>query len=236
LDEVVGVVIAAAGKGQRMKTDINKQFLLLAGQPVLKYSVETFSALKEVSQVVVVAHPQEVEHCRRLLGNERVQVVAGGKERQDSVYLGLRTLAQDTKLVAVHDGARPLLSSALVLSLLHKATEWGAVIPAVPVKDTLKEVTDDGVIVSTLDRTKIWQAQTPQVFPYRSLVYAYEQAVAEGFYATDDASLYERYCGRVRVITGDYRNIKITTPDDLLIAEALIRASRSDSLKERNRQ
>jgi len=227
LDKIVGVVIPAAGRSERMGRGVNKQFMLLAGKPVLCHSVEVFLSLEKVSQVVVVVHPNDIERCRDLLGNRSVQVVPGGDERQDSVYSGLQALARETELVAVHDGARPLLCPGLVRSLLDEAVKWGAVIPAVPAKDTLKEVDENRVVLSTLERSRIWQAQTPQVFRYQSLLDAYEQARKDGFYGTDDASLYERYCGKVRVVVGDYRNIKITTPEDLLVAEALLRASRS---------
>ncbi len=227
MDKVVGVVIPAAGRSRRMKSGVNKQFMLLAGKPVLCHSVDVFLSLEEVSQVVVVAHPEEIGRCRELLGSRSVLVVPGGEERQDSVYRGLRALARETELVAVHDGARPLLCSRLVRVLLDEAEKWGAVIPAVPVKDTLKEVDASGVVLNTLERSRIWQAQTPQVFSYRDLLHAYERAQNERFYGTDDASLFERYCGQVRVVCGDYRNIKITTPEDLLIAEALLSAGAS---------
>lgn len=220
----LGVVIAAAGKGTRMHLPVNKQYVELAGRPVITYSLELLTAAEGVARVVVVAHPEEVEYCRDLIGGDwPVQVVPGGKERQDSVYAGLVALGAGIELVAVHDGARPLLSAKMIARLIEAAAQWGAAVPGVQVKDTLKEVDEDGVVVTTLMRNRIYSIQTPQVFNYQSLLSAYRQAFAEGYYGTDDASLYERYCGPVRVVTGDYRNIKITTPEDLLIAEVFLK-------------
>lgn len=221
----LGVVIAAAGKGTRMNTAVNKQYLELAGKPVINYSVELLASAEGVAQVVVVAHPEEVEYCWKLMPPDRaVRVVPGGKERQESVYAGLKALGDGVEMVAVHDGARPLLSANMLRTLIEEASRWGAVIPAVPVKDTLKEVDEEGFVRVTLDRGRIYSVQTPQVFEYRRLLYAYERARLDGFCGTDDASLFERYCGPVRVVPGDYRNIKITTPEDLLTAEAYLKA------------
>lgn len=231
----LGVVIAAAGRGTRMNLPVNKQYIKLAGKPVIMYSLELFTRLEKVTRIVVVAHPEEVGYCRSLVpADRRITIVPGGKERQDSVYAGLRQLDSDTELVAVHDGARPLLRAEMVYELVRAASQQGAAIPGVPVKDTLKEVDGNGLVVSTCKRDRLYSIQTPQVFDYRRLMEAYRRAVAEKFYGTDDASLFEHYCGPVVVVPGDYRNIKITTPEDLIIAEAFLRSERRDPFANRH--
>jgi len=225
------VVIAAAGKGSRMESATNKQYLLLNSRPVLTYSLEFFEQVDLVDEIVVVASEKEVDYCRNEIvkkyGFKKVsQVLAGGKERQDSVWAGLRSLGSDTDFVAVHDGARPLLSLEVLNRLLQEAIEWGAAIPGVVSKDTIKVVDRDGFVRNTLDRTVVFGIQTPQVFKYKELYAAYQQAYEEGFTGTDDASLFENYIGRVKVVEGDYNNIKITTPGDLITVGALLSSRR----------
>lgn len=221
------VVIAAAGTATRMGSKINKQYLLLKSRPVLAYSLDAFEEFDLVDEIVIVANPMEVEYCEKEIVKKYhykkvSQVVPGGKERQDSVWTGLKHLRSDTDLVAVHDGARPLLSFKLLEDLLVEAEEWGAAIPGVNPTDTLKVVDRDEFVRQTLDRSSVAAIQTPQIFKYNELLSAYNQAYEEGFTATDDASLFETYIGRVKVVKGDYRNIKITTPLDLKIAEVLL--------------
>ena len=204
---------------------VNKQYVELEGKPVICYSLELLTGVEGVIQIVVAAHPDEVEYCRRLMpADRRIKVVPGGKQRQDSVYNALKYLPKDTELVAVHDGARPLLCEKMVKALVEAAVRWGAAVPGVPVKDTLKMVNESGLVTATLERSSIYSIQTPQVFDYRTLLDAYRQAYAEGVYGTDDASLYERYCGSVKVVPGDYRNLKITTAEDLVMAAALLKS------------
>ncbi|MDD4171285.1 MAG: 2-C-methyl-D-erythritol 4-phosphate cytidylyltransferase [Syntrophomonas sp.] len=221
------VVIAAAGKGSRMKSNTNKQYMLLNGRPVLSYSLEFFEKLDIVEEIVVVCGHDEVDLCnreiiRRFKYNKVSAVVPGGKERQDSVWAGLKQLGTDTDWVAVHDGARPLLSEEVFFRLLKEAQYWGAAIPGITSKDTVKLVDRDGFVRQTLDRGSVHAIQTPQVFNYPELLTAYREAYTEGFLGTDDASLFERYIGRVKVVAGDYNNIKITTPEDMIAAEALL--------------
>ncbi|MDD3363895.1 MAG: 2-C-methyl-D-erythritol 4-phosphate cytidylyltransferase [Syntrophomonas sp.] len=222
------VVIAAAGRGSRMESSTNKQYMLLNSRPVLAYSLDFFEKLDVVDEIVVVTGETELDYCEREIIKpfkyKKVSaVIPGGKERQDSVWAGLRKLGVDTEFVAVHDGARPLLSSAVLYRLLEEAQEWGAAIPGIASKDTLKAVDRDDFVRQTLDRTTVYAIQTPQVFKYEELMAAYQQANEEDFSGTDDASLFERFIGRVKVVEGDYDNIKITTPGDMLIAEALLR-------------
>ncbi|MDD3268077.1 MAG: 2-C-methyl-D-erythritol 4-phosphate cytidylyltransferase [Syntrophomonadaceae bacterium] len=228
MDDNLRVVIAAAGAGSRMGKKINKQYMLLKSRPLLTYSLDVFEKSPLVEEIVIVAHPQEIEYCEREIvkkyGYKKVNsVVAGGKERQDSIWAGLKQLGSDTAYVAVHDGARPFISSVLIEELLQEAKEWGAAIPGVAVKDTLKHVDRDGFVRQTLDRASIIAVQTPQIFKYAELCEAYANAYEEGLIVTDDAGLFEKYIGRVKVVTGDYFNIKITTPEDMLIAKSLIK-------------
>ena len=222
------VVIAAAGKGSRMGTTTNKQYMLLKGTQVLSYSLDFFEKLPVVNQIVVVCARDEVEYCeeeivKRFKYNKVAAVVPGGQERQDSVWAGLQQLGADTELVAVHDGARPLLSAEVLTRLLAEAQEWGAAIPGIVSRDTVKLGDRDGFVRQTLDRTSVYAIQTPQVFNYTELVTAYREAREEDFLGTDDASLFERYIGRVKIVPGDFNNIKITTPQDMIVAEALVR-------------
>ncbi len=221
------VVIAAAGTGSRMKSRINKQYMLLNSRPILSYSLDVFEKYEAVDEIVIVAHPREIEYCEREIVNKfgyrKVKkVIPGGKQRQDSVWAGLLQLNQDTDYVAVHDGARPLLTLALLDDLIKEAEEWGAAIPGVYVKDTLKMVDRDGFVGNTLDRSSTVFIQTPQVFRFKEIYQAYEMALEEGFKSTDDAALFEKYIGRVKVVPGNYNNLKITTPEDLIIVETLL--------------
>ncbi|CFX03787.1 Nucleotide-diphospho-sugar transferases [Syntrophomonas zehnderi OL-4] len=221
------VVIAAAGQGSRMKTRVNKQFILLKTHPVLAYSLDFFEKQDMVDEIVVVTSEKEVDYCQREIVDKfryrKVSaVLPGGRERQDSVWEGLKHLSPDTDFVAVHDGARPLLSSDVLQRLLNEAREWGAAIPGVASKDTLKMVDKDSFVRQTIDRSMVYSIQTPQVFLYSELREAYQLAYEENYYATDDAALFEKYIGRVKVVAGDYNNIKITTPEDLMIARSLL--------------
>lgn len=221
------VVIAAAGQGSRMGTKTNKQFILLKSHPVLAYSLDFFEKQDLVDEIVVVSSEKELDYCRReIVGKFRYRkvsaVLPGGKERQDSVWAGLQYLSPDTDFVAVHDGARPLLSSDVLRRLLFAAEEWGAAIPGVASKDTLKMVDKDSFVRQTIDRSMVYSIQTPQVFKYKELMEAYHLAYEENFYATDDSALFEKYIGRVKLVAGDYNNIKITTPEDLMIARSLL--------------
>jgi len=221
------VVVAAAGQGSRMGTKTNKQFIMLNNKPVIAYSLDFFEKQDSVDEIVVVTSAKEIEYCRHeIIEKNKYQkvsaVLVGGQQRQDSVWAALQCLAPDTDFVAVHDGARPLLSADVLSRLLAEAEEWGAAIPGVPSRDTIKMVNRDSFVRQTLDRNVIYSIQTPQVFKFKELFTAYKYADEEGFYATDDAALFEKYIGQVKVVEGDYDNIKITTPLDLIIVQNLL--------------
>lgn len=223
----ITALIPAAGQGTRMGSTINKQLMLLGGKPLLIRTLEIFQHCDPVDNIVLVAAAGEEENLRQLSGKYRItkvtDVVTGGQERQDSVARGLEALPPETDLVAVHDGARPLLLFNNLLEVLGAAEKTGAAVLAMPVKDTLKVVNERGRVLETPDRSTLWAVQTPQVFRRDIIKAAYEKANGEGYTGTDDASLVERWGFPVQVVRGSYENIKITTPDDLELAELLLR-------------
>ncbi|MGG1635924.1 2-C-methyl-D-erythritol 4-phosphate cytidylyltransferase [Paenibacillus sp. NRS-1760] len=225
-----GVIIVAAGRGTRMGTKESKQYLKLADKPILVHTLELFQSMDLVNEVVLVVGSEDVERCRNwasLYGITKVTaIVAGGKERQHSVYLGLQELKNDW--VMVHDGVRPLVSANAVRACCSQAEQSGASVLAVPVKDTIKQVNEAGVIVSTPDRRSLWAIQTPQAFRRVLLQEAHERALAEEFIGTDDAMVVERMGSSVTVAEGEYANIKITTPEDLPWAEFLLAKRHAD--------
>lgn len=224
----VCALIAAAGAGQRMGANINKVFLPLCGEPVLRHTLRAFETCDCVDDVVVIVAPDEVEPTRRLIGDwaevSRVRhVVAGGATRQESVSHGLGHLDAACEIVVVHDGARPLIRPRTISRAVEAARASGGAVVAVPARDTMKVVRGDE-IVSTLDRSALWAAATPQAFRREIIESAYAVGVRDGVHATDDSMLVERTGVRVKVVHGEYDNIKVTTPEDLLIAEALLGA------------
>jgi 2-C-methyl-D-erythritol 4-phosphate cytidylyltransferase len=219
------VIIPAAGVGKRLPGKIAKQFLEIHGKPILFWTVGKFLALEEITAGVLVVHEDEIGRTRELFGSDqnfkkKFEIVAGGAHRQDSVYNGLVRLKEDTDIVLVHDGVRPLVSKEIILESIRVAADSGACIAAVPVKDTVKKVKENRVL-ETIPREQVWQVQTPQTFRYDILYQAHQQAKQMNFHATDEAGILEWLGIPVMVIRGDYRNIKITTHDDIAIAESL---------------
>ena len=216
----VGAIIVAAGRGERMG-GMDKMFALLGGKPVLARVIDAFQKCKPVDQIVVVISRENLGPCQQLVAEQGwskvTEVCLGGERRQDSVAAGLSRLNQ-CKWVAIHDGARPLVTVELIEQGLEAARETGAAIAGVPVTDTIKVADSDGVVQKTLRRQNLWAVQTPQVFRFDILTRAYQQATVE---VTDDATLVEGLGYKVKLYMGTYDNIKITTPDDLILAEAL---------------
>ncbi|WP_339318670.1 2-C-methyl-D-erythritol 4-phosphate cytidylyltransferase [Paenibacillus sp. FSL R10-2734] len=217
----VGVVIVAAGRGTRMGTAESKQYLLLQGKPIIVHTLEVFQQHELISEIVLVTGEEDVERCRewiQLYKLDKVKaIVPGGSERQHSVHRGLLKLT--TQWVMVHDGVRPFVHPNEIEACYGRAMQIGASVLAVPVKDTIKQVDNEGKVLSTPDRRSLWAIQTPQTFRLSELLEAYAAAERDGFLGTDDASLAERAGIPVSVVEGSYRNIKITTPDDLDFAE-----------------
>jgi 2-C-methyl-D-erythritol 4-phosphate cytidylyltransferase len=198
---------------------VRKQYLEIGGIPVLLRAVLPFLVDPRIHQVVVVLPPDDVGAPPPWLASLGVRIVAGGAERGDSVRSGLAAVEEDADFVLVHDGARPFVSPGMIERVLDAAPR--ASIAAIPVTDTIKQVDEYGAITGTPDRARLWQAQTPQGFPRAGLLRAYARAREDGVAATDDAALYERYVGPVRVVMGSYRNLKVTRPADLAVAESL---------------
>ncbi|HEY9576989.1 MAG TPA: 2-C-methyl-D-erythritol 4-phosphate cytidylyltransferase [Pseudobacillus sp.] len=223
------VVIPAAGRGTRMKADKNKLLLLLRGRPVIIHTLEVFEKDPNCSGIILVVQPEEASMFSNLISEYDVskvkKLVHGGAERQESVYNGLKEANPD-EIVLVHDGARPFITTPIISRLVEKAAEEGAAIAAVPVKDTIKRV-DGGTVAETVERSSLWSVQTPQAFRMQLIIQAHEKAQADRYIGTDEASLAERANIRVQIIEGDYDNIKLTTPEDLVFAEAIIQKRQS---------
>ncbi|HZH62450.1 MAG TPA: 2-C-methyl-D-erythritol 4-phosphate cytidylyltransferase [Metabacillus sp.] len=218
------VIIPAAGQGKRMKAGRNKQFIELNEIPIIIHTLRVFEEHDQCSSIILVineAEKADFQYLMRKYQIKKVQkLVTGGKERQYSVYNGLKVV-KDEELVLVHDGARPFVTHGSIDRLVAKAVETGAATLAVPVKDTIKKV-EDGIVAETVERSTLWSVQTPQAFQLRMILEAHEKAINEGYLGTDDASLLERVGQPVSIVVGDYTNMKITTPEDLYIAEAIL--------------
>ena len=233
---MVTVIIPAAGQGKRMAAGVNKVFLELSGKPILSRTVKRFSECKDVDRLIIVVAEEEIAAIKRLLvGIPNVkpfEVVAGGSERQYSVANALKVVSDETDIVLVHDGARPLVSEDTIKKVIAAAMENGAAIAAVPEKNTVKIVNNDSFVMRTPDRATLWEVQTPQGFKREIIEQAYKQAEKESFLGTDDSSLVERLGIPVKVVMSEYQNIKITTPEDLLVGEAFVREQRLALAKE----
>jgi 2-C-methyl-D-erythritol 4-phosphate cytidylyltransferase len=218
--ETVAAIIAAAGDSQRMG-GVDKMFAPLAGRPVLARVIDTFQKCKRIDQIIIVMNSKNIEQCRRLVALEgwpKVKdVCLGGKQRQDSVAEGLKRLKYG-EWVVIHDGARPLVTIDLIEKGLDMAKETGAAVAAVPVTDTIKVTGADAIVRQTLSRQNLRAVQTPQVFRIDVIVNTYRHVFGD---VTDDASLVEKAGYKVKLYPGSYDNIKITTPADLAMAEAL---------------
>lgn len=227
MQEQAAVVIVAAGSSRRMGGR-DKLWIPLAGRLTLARTIDAFAASPLISTIVLVLNPERIEDARELCAREGWQkiggIVAGGARRQDSVRAGLEQLAEvapETRWVMIHDGARPLVTAAILEAGLRAAQEHLAAVAAVPVKDTIKQV-QDGIIQSTPERSQLWAVQTPQVFAFPLIHQAHHSEIAQEE-ATDDAALLERLGHPVAIFPGSYTNLKITTHEDLLIAEALLK-------------
>jgi len=228
----VTAIVAAAGRGSRLGA--RKQLLDLCGRPVVAWCLDVIAHSRSVDDVVVVCEPDEREQCeqvaRATCERKLRAVVNGGDRRQDSVFAGLRASMPDADFVVIHDGARPFVTEDMIDRSLAAARISGASVVAVQVKDTIKQVSESGIVMRSLPRETLWAAQTPQAFSVDALSRAYTAAEAEGFVATDDAMLVEwAGTGQVAVVEGSYDNLKITTPDDLIVAEQIVRRRAASS-------
>ncbi|WP_079504293.1 2-C-methyl-D-erythritol 4-phosphate cytidylyltransferase [Mesobacillus jeotgali] len=220
------VIIPAAGQGKRMGAGKNKLLLTLEAIPILIHTLKVFEADPECSGIILAIHPDDEQEFNSLLkeyGIHKVSsLVTGGKERQDSVYNGLMAVSSVNGVVLVHDAARPFIKIETIRKLVDAANKDGGAIVAVPVKDTIKKAANNQV-AETVERSSLWAVQTPQAFRVSVLLEAHNKAARERFIGTDESSLVERIPHPVSIIEGDYDNIKLTTPEDLYFAEAILR-------------
>lgn len=224
-------IVLAGGKGSRMHSEIPKQYMNLKGKPVLYYSLATFEN-SCVDEIILVTGEEEMHQCKQEIveryGFSKVAaVVCGGAQRYDSVMNGLGAIKEPEGLVFIHDGARPLVSLEIIERCMQDAMQFQASVAAVPAKDTMKIADESGFAVETPDRNTLWQIQTPQVFDYKLIYSAYSKMVSDEDRGniTDDAMIIEKYTDKkVKLTMGSYSNIKITTPEDMILAEALLTA------------
>ena len=224
---MVSAVIVAAGKGIRMKDNVRKQYLPLAGRPVLSHCLTLFEECDLINKIILVVPQDDFDYCQNKILSKfkiKIDLVAGGKERQDSVYNGLIALGENNGIVIIHDGVRPFANKEMIKSCVTGAKKHGACIIGVPVWDTLKRVSSLQNIETTIERKNIWFAQTPQAFKYNIIKNAHEYARMKGYAGTDDAFLVEQMGENVKIIKGSKNNIKITTREDLRLAEVMLRA------------
>ena len=232
-------IVASAGSGRRLKARVSKPYLEIAGKPILIHTLQALNRSPKVHTIIVVVNRRQVPRCARLVERYKVKkvkgVVAGGRERSDSVYNGLKALDPDTQIVLIHDGVRPFVTPDIIGKAVDCAARFGACVVAVPVKATIKKLKAQRskvkTVESTVDRSNLWEIQTPQVFKKDVIVQAYKRF--KNIPATDDAMLVERLGVPVKIVAGSYKNIKITTLDDLVIGEAILKTQIS-KLKSQN--
>jgi len=228
------VIVLSAGSGSRMKSNIAKQYMMLNNKIILSYSLDTFEKDDEISDIVIVASESDIDMVNKDIvskyGYKKISaVVAGGKERYESVYNGLKAIAGNKTTpdyVMIHDGARPFISKEVTDRLKYAVVENEACIPAVKSKDTIRISDDDGYVKMTPKRDNVWNVQTPQTFDYPGLKQAFDTYMSDiSLYGavTDDAMVWELVTGKtVKIVEGDYNNIKITTPEDIAVAEGIL--------------
>ena len=226
---MVSAIIVAAGKGIRMNDPTRKQYLDLAGRPILAHSIIVFDACELIDNIFLVVPKEDIEYCRNNIVSlmelkNGLNLVAGGEQRQNSVYNGLQAIDKKTDTVVVHDGVRPFIQPEELKLCILGARKFGACILGIPAGDTIKSVDASGFIEKTLERDRIWLAQTPQAFKYELIISAHEAAWRDGYIGSDDACLVERLGVSVKIINGSKNNIKITVREDLVIARAMLDA------------
>lgn len=232
-------VVLAAGSGRRMGSSTKKQYMLLDGRPIIYYSLEAFERSPLIDTVILVTGKDEIEYCRREIKekfsfDKIKEITAGGAERYDSVYMGLCSCPTDTDIVFIHDGARPFVTEDMIARAYEDACTFGACTVGIKTKDTVRIADSCGTAAVTPDRDRVWQIQTPQVFDFAAASDSYKKLEEnkksleeQGVKITDDAMVVEMYTGvKPHMTEGAYCNIKITTPEDLIFGEALIKADR----------
>ena len=222
---MVTAIFPAAGQGKRMGAGKNKVLLDLDGEPILTRTLRRFSSVAAVSELIVIVGAEEIPLVEEILsatpGLKPYKIAAGGSERQYSIANGLKLLAEDAEIVLVHDAARPLIATQTIERVIAATRKNGAAIAAVREKNTVKTV-ENGFVTGTVPRANLWEVQTPQGFRRELLLKAYAKAEADNFLGTDDASLVERLGAPIAVVESDYKNIKLTTAEDLVLARAFL--------------
>jgi 2-C-methyl-D-erythritol 4-phosphate cytidylyltransferase len=221
-------IIPAAGQGRRMKSDVKKQYIQIEGKPILYYTLEAFQKCDLVDGVILVVNKDELTYCQQIFVenfkfSKVINIVEGGKERQNSVYNGLKAIDNLIKngtisacnTVSIHDAARPMISSTIIKNCILEAEQFGAACSAVRVKDTIKVVDNLEFVDKTLDRSVLWSIHTPQTFKFELIYGAHRVAEEDNYIGTDDCSLVEHLGKPVKIVEGDYKNIKVTTPEDI---------------------
>lgn len=218
-------LILAGGRGKRMGSDVSKQFIIVKGRPILYYTIKKFMDNRNISKIVLVLPKDEIEYCKKnVIDKYSLKVdyiVEGGKERQDSVYNGLEVL-EDTSIVLIHDGARPFVTDKIIDDGIGYANRYGSAAPGVTPKDTIKVRNEESFSAETLRRDILVAIQTPQIFKLDIIKECHRKVKKEGIIVTDDTMVVEKYGHKVYLYDGDYKNIKITTPEDLIIARSMI--------------
>ena len=223
-------VIPASGLGKRLNSASGKAFAVIAGEPLIGYALRAFQDCPRIDEIILVVRPDEISPAQELVGSREFSkvraITPGGEVRQDSVRNGLAEVSPGSETIAIHDGARPLVTQETIVSTIEAAEEDGAAIAAVPVIDTIKSSLDGLFVTSTFDRQTLYAVQTPQTFQRSIITEAYDRAYADCYYGTDDASLVERLGIPVRIVQGSYENIKVTTLEDIILCEEILRRSR----------
>lgn len=232
-EDFISVVIVAAGLGRRMKSKINKQYLLLDEKPILAHTIEKFEANEHIDEIILVTKDDEKEYCRENVVDKynfkKVKTItSGGAQRQDSVYKGLKLCDEETRVVLIHDGVRPFIKTEEIDEIIKETLKSHACVTGVKVKDTIKVVDTDNNIIDTPSRENLWAVHTPQSFSYGLILDAHEKCKNEGWTVTDDSMLVEKLGIKVKMIEGSYDNIKITSPEDLYIAQSILSEERKE--------
>ena len=219
------VVIVAAGSGRRMNLDINKQYIKLDEKEMIAHTIDVFYSNENIDEIIVCIREEEAYFFEHEILDKydfrNIKIAYGGKERQDSIYNGLKQLDSNSNIVLIHDGARPFVSHAIINETIEVAKQKKAAVVGVPVRDTIK-VVENGGVKSTPARETLWSAQTPQTFDKNLILRAYENAYEKNFYGTDDSMLVEFLGQEVTMVLGSYENIKITNPEDINVAEQIL--------------
>ncbi|MFH1664323.1 MAG: 2-C-methyl-D-erythritol 4-phosphate cytidylyltransferase, partial [archaeon] len=224
-------IIVGAGKGERMQSKVNKILLSLEEKPLIYHTIKVFEDSDSIDKVILVINKDDEQEIKNLIKKYNLKIkniVFGGEKRQDSVYNGIKAIenGDNDDIIVIHNAANPFVDNETVKNIIEEAKKHGAAVAALKSVDTLKEVNEENFVSKTLDRNKIWRMQTPQAMKYDLAVKAFDQAYKDNFYATDDVALIERLGEKVKIVETNKENIKITTPEDLVAAEKIIKGAR----------